>query len=288
MRNRLTALLAAGALTVPGPAAAGATEPQPGFGPSSTGCPTFWEVDGGPQGLDISSPAGLVGTSQLHVTGFGFAVDGGDLTATIRVADMQRSVAPGTNESEWRVVFGALWFQADYYLLSDSFSFTSGKTGGGTIPVAGTIVLGPGGGIRFRVKMADVGLELPFEAGPTRASTYTEMSVMGRGTAVRWSYALGPGLVPLVRCPGLSFEASPGPGEVVIRGLTLPMTEGQPIEVQALDDTHGWRTIATGTSADDGSFEITRTMPRGAASLRGVVTTPAGIATSVPVDVEVP
>ena len=291
MKRTAAGLAAAGLLVaMTGSGAAAGSDPQPGFGPSPTGCPTFWEVDGGSLGQDVTSPAGLLGTSQLHVTGYGFAVDGDDLTATIRVADMQRSVAPGTNGSEWRVVLGPVWFQADYYLLSDSFTFTSGKTGGGEIPVAGTVVLGPGGGLRFRVKMADLGLEPPLEVGPTRASAYTEMSVTGRGTAVRWSQATGPATVPLVRCPGLTFgaEASPGAGEVVAYGLTLPMTGGHPIEVQALDGTGGWRTIATGASADDGSFGISATMPRGPATLRGVVTTPAGIAISAPVDVEVP
>jgi hypothetical protein len=299
--RKLTAVLATALIFAPS-GAAGATDVEPWFAPSATGCPTFWEVDGGagPLGIqsgDIDPSAGPLGTAQLHVTGFGFAVDGDDITATIRVVDMQRRVVPGSNRSYWFAGFGSKFLDADYDLVSDSFIFRwidlDTRTSG---PATGSVVPGPGGGLLITAKMADLGIGPGYEADTTRAFAGWQVALevpgaVGAYPASSWSSAVGPELVPLVPCPGLSLRARLDPrikGGVVATGITLPKVGGQPVQLQLLDSTEGWTTIATGTSGEDGAFEITGTAPSGSVSLRGVVSAAAGVGTSTPVQLKVP
>jgi hypothetical protein len=291
---KVTAVLAT-ALIVATSGTASASDVEPGFGPSATGCPTFWEVDGGSTGPDIDPPVGPFGTSQIHVTGFGFSVDGETITATIRVADMRPRVAPGFNQSWWSAGFGSKSFLATYDLLTGLFTFTwidlDMRTSG---PATGSVVPGPGGGVRITAKMADLGIGPYYEADATRvlAGPRIVAEVPGHayigGPAPTWSRADGPELVPLVACPGLSFSVRLDPrheGGVVANGITLPKVGGQPVELQLLSDGE-WTTIATGTTDQDGAFEITGTLPPDPATVRGTVTTAAGIGTSAPVDID--
>lgn len=293
--KRTITMLIAGALVVAGVGVAHAADPKTGFDSSPTGCPTFWEVDGRPQGGDINPPVGPLGTAQLHVTGFGFDVQGEDFTVTIRVVDMQRRVAPGTNKSLWIASFGepqapALLFVAEYDLISNSFAFYWNRpfSGNPNSAARGNVALGPGGGVSITTTLAELGVGSHFIAEETRATGSALGTFGGAFYGVPWSNARGPDSVPLVPCPGVALSAQPRVTQGVIAGgFTLPKAGGQSIELQLLEGTE-WTTVAEGTTDNDGGFGMTATVPRGTVTLRGVVTTPAGIGTSAPLELQIP
>ncbi len=289
--RKIQVLLAAATFLVVA-SAAPATGVGRGFAASPTGCPTFWEVDGGTLGggNDVDPPVGPFGTSPLHITGLGFSVDGDEFTATIRVADMRLQVAPGSTGSRWSASFGPWRFTADYDVLFATFTYFW-EHGTASGPATGSIVPGAGGGLTITAKLADLQIPPNFEVDTTEAAARIRFgSPDTPNVHVRWSRAIGPEFVPLVPCPGLTLSATLDPRvaqRVVVGGVTLPQAPGQQIELQMLDDTE-WTTIASGTSKDNGTFEIASTLPQGAVSLRGVVTTAAGVGTSAPIELEVP
>ena len=289
-RKQSAALVAAAAfvLATAGMARAGDTAVGPGT--SATGCPAFWDMQTASRGPNVDPPVGPYGTSQLHITGYGVEVQGDALTVTIRVADMQRRVQPGTDASVWWAQMDNLRIGAQYILASDRFTFTAFNGIHG--PVTGTVIPGPGGGIRITTSLSALEMEPGVVIGSTQVGGRSWKQVGDPQVSFPWSAGYTPPEIPLVPCPGLTMSADlarPGERVVAVNGVTLPKSAGQPVELQLLDGAD-WRTVGSGTTAAGGTFAFEAVLPGpgGKVSLRGAVKTPAGVGTSAPIELSLP
>jgi hypothetical protein len=290
--------LAVGTVLASGIALPAGAAPQPAFGPSETGCPSFFPAAANGPDVDAGQ-VGPFGTSQQHMTGMGVAADAEGLTVSLQVQDMRRQAAPGFRWTYWEIFFGidgqsrGKQLEIYYDALLDDFTWWAGRFNGTfdyKKAVDGTVVTGPGGGVAITVPFGALGLESGIEPGDVLTNFEAES-----GSFISYIYMRppdylsgtypsgiytqdwrldGPDSFVVMPCPGITVEARDlgNARGARLTGGALPAEAGQPISVEQQTQT-GWTEVGTGTTGDFGQIFLDVLLPPGTVTLRATVTT---------------
>jgi hypothetical protein len=299
MRGIRTAALLAGLATLlaTGIAAPSGAAPQPAFGSSPSGCPSFFSATPNAPDLDPGQ-VGPFGTSQQQLKGIGLAADDQGLTVSLQVENMRRQAAPGHRWTYWEVFFdieggGDKQLEIYYDAVLDQFTWWAGR-GNGTfdykLAVTGTVVPGLGGGVAIAVPFTKLGMEPGIKLGDTLTNIRAESGdfisyiymrppdYLG-GTypsgiyAPQWTIE-GPDSFLLMPCPGISIKARDlgNARGARVTGGVLPAEAGQALRIEQETAT-GWQEIAAGATGDLGGILIDALLPPGTVTVRARVTT---------------
>lgn len=310
--SRSALLLAVMAVLSPAIASPAGASPEPAFGPSETGCPSFFAATA--EGPDIDpGQVGPFGTSQQHLTGMGIVADAEALTVSLRVEDMRRQAAPGYRWTYWEVFFGiegqnrGKQLEIYYDAIQDDFSWWAGRFSGTfeyKTATSGTILPGPGGGVAITVPFGALGLETGIEPGDVltnlsaEAGDFVSYAYMRPPDYLTGTYPSGvyvpqweldgPESFPVLPCPGVAVEGRDlGNFRARLDGGALPAEDGQPVRIEQ-ETAEGWTEVAQGVTGDLGRFSLVVPVAPGPATLRATVETRMlGEVTSAPVTVTI-
>ena len=278
----IVTLLTLATLLIIAPAGAA---PIPAF--PGDGCPSY----NGSGAYTMTPDAEQLEQRNQEILGVGLAADGTDLTATVQVADMSKTVNPGFRWGYWQVFFstggGLRTLHAYYDHLHGTFSYWAFL--GSTKPtrLEGSEKMGPGGGVSITIPLAALNLRrgdtitnVRAESGDFVSYVYMDTNNL-TGTWPSGIYTQQWGkpahsVFPILECPGVLLQARDrGNSAVTLSGYVLPQVS-QDVVVERLVDG-AWQPLVRLRSASTGGFAGSSPIPAGTSTLRAVVSTPSGV-----------